>query len=186
MHKITRNYEFIKNFCTIAQQPTEDGDKFAVPFIEDMEGLTALHMCLRGRTENTRVAEYFLKDLLPNMPLDHHGRAIADVLPECVQRNIKYLGEYLDSRFVTTKQLMKIARAEKKKLKVDDETEEAGYYVTSCDLWPDERYISSKLYDQNRSGTEVKVTILDLPKLHNPSETVADEFAKALSEVEST
>ena len=58
--------------------------------------------------------------------------------------------------------------------------------MTACDLWPDERYISSKLYDHNKSGTEVKVTILDLPKLHNPSEKVADEFATALSKVEST
>ena len=74
-----------------------------MPFIEDMEGLTALHMCLRGNTENTRVAEYFLKELLPNMPLDHHGRAIADILPECVRRDIKYLGHYLDSRFITTR-----------------------------------------------------------------------------------
>ena len=79
-----------------------------------------------------------------------------------------------------------MARAEQKKLKVDPETEEAGYYVTSVDLWPDERYITSKLYDDNKSGTEVKVTILDLPKLHNPSETVADEFATALSEVDDT
>ena len=74
-----------------------------MPFIEDMDGLTALHMCLSDRTENTRVAEYFLKDLLPNMPLDHHGRAIADVLPECVRRDIKYLDKYLDSRFITTR-----------------------------------------------------------------------------------
>ena len=105
MHKITRNYDFAKNFCTIAAKTAEGEPQFALPFIEDMEGETALHMCLHGSTENTRVAEYFLKDLLPNMPLDHHGRVIADVLPDCVRRNIKYLGEYFDSRFITTKQL---------------------------------------------------------------------------------
>ena len=58
--------------------------------------------------------------------------------------------------------------------------------MTSCDIWPDERYITHKLFDYSKSGTEVKVTTLDLPKLHNPSEKVADEFARALSEVEST
>ena len=62
-------------------------------------------MSLRGETENTRVAEFFLKDLLPGMPLDHHGRAIADILPECVENNVRFLAEYMDSRFITTRQL---------------------------------------------------------------------------------
>ena len=44
------------------------------------------------------------------MPLDHHGREIADLLPKCVERNIKTLGFYLDSRFITTKQLQKVSR----------------------------------------------------------------------------
>ena len=46
------------------------------------------------------------------MPLDHHGRAIEDIIPKCIERDIRYLGEYLDSRFVTTKQLCKVSRAD--------------------------------------------------------------------------
>ena len=99
MHMVTRSYEFVSHFCNIAQQT----EKFPIPFIDNLDGETPLHLALKGKTENTRVAEYFLKELLPSMPLDHHGRAIVDVLPECIERDIKGLGEYLDSRFITTK-----------------------------------------------------------------------------------
>ena len=114
MHSITRNYDFAVKFSQIALKSNEseakaDNDdyqesvKFAIPFIKDIDGKTALHYSLEEKTENTRVAEFFFHELLPNMPLDHHGREIADLLPKCVKRNIKTLGFYLDSRFITTK-----------------------------------------------------------------------------------
>ena len=53
------------------------------------------------------------------MPLDSHGRAIADVIPECIRRGIKYTGEYLDSRFLTTKQFKKVSRTDKKAVKLN-------------------------------------------------------------------
>ena len=118
MHLITRSYEFVKNICD------ESPEEFAIPFLSDINGKTPLHLSLRGITENTRVAEYFLKDLLPRMPLDHHGRAIADVIPECIERDINYLGTYLDSRFITTKQLSKVCRADQKKIKVNQDSED--------------------------------------------------------------
>lgn len=130
LHKITKNYEFMKKFVACASK--EDEKPFHFPFIENLEGMTPLHMCLgkpgmmtrkdqgescdkdqkqnqnREHSEseadfsnsiNTRVAEFFLSELLPEMPLDHHGRAIADVIPECITRSIPGLGEYLDKRF---------------------------------------------------------------------------------------
>lgn len=122
---------------------------------------------------NTRVAEFFLKDLLPPMPLDHHGRAIADVIPKCVRHDIAYLAEYLDSRFLSTKQLKKISRAEKLMIKVNPEDDDEKYYITAVDLWPDERLIKERVFEPSESGAEIDVCILDLPKLHNPNDAVA-------------
>ena len=151
----------------------EGEQTFPIPFIDNISGVTALHLSLRDSTENTRVAEYFLKELLPGMPLDHHGRAIADIIPECVERDIRYLGEYMDSRFLTTKQLQKVSRADYKSIKTDPETEDQGYFIAACDLWPDERFIIDRIFEESNSGAELSVTVLDLPKLHNPSDPIS-------------
>ena len=51
-----------------------------------------------------RSAELFLSDLLSKMPLDHHSRAIAALIPELVkkQEEIGCLDSYLESRWKTT------------------------------------------------------------------------------------
>ncbi len=95
MHNITSNFEFVKYFTKCAQN--QEGEEFfAIPFIEDVNGNTALHVSLddskdekKGR--NIRVAEFFLQELLPKMPLDHHGRAIADIIPKCIEHDLRGL-----------------------------------------------------------------------------------------------
>ena len=183
------------------QEGLPEKEPFPIPFIDNIHGETALHLSLtketlnltKASTENSRVAEFFLQKLLPNMPLDHHGRAIADILPECVTRNIRFLAEYMDSRFLSTAQLQKVSRADKKAIKVDPETEDQGYYVAACDLWPDERYIEAQIFESSKSSSEIKVTVLDLPKLHiptklqnpqNPSESISFKMMQALADVD--
>ena len=157
LHSITRNFEFVQKFCDLAQKVEEGEAPFYIPFIDNIDGETALHKSLKGSSENTRVAEYFFKDLLPGMPLDHHGRAIEDIIPECIEREIRYLGEYLDSRFVTTNQLCKVSRADYKTIKIDRLTEDQGYFVSRCDMWPDERLITERIFDDSKSGAEINV-----------------------------
>ena len=85
MHNITSNFEFVRYFTKSAQNPNGD-DIFAIPFIEDIDGKTALHVALDSeKGHNSRVAEFFLQELLPKMPLDHHGRAIANIIPDCIE-----------------------------------------------------------------------------------------------------
>ena len=90
----------------------------------------------------------------------------------------------MDSRFITTKQLQKVSRLDKKAIKTSKETEDEQYYVTSCDLWPDERLLVERIFQESKTSEEIEVKILDLPKLHNPNEKVAQDFALSLSEVE--
>ena len=75
----------------------------------------------------------------------------------------------MDSRFLSTHQLQKVNRADKKAIKVDPETKDLGYYVTTCDLWPDERHIEWQIFEESKHSAEIKVTVLDLPKLHVPT-----------------
>ena len=159
----------------MAQNVEEGEAPFYIPFIDNIDGETALHKSLKGSSENTRVAEYFFKDLLPGMPLDHHGRAIEDIIPECIEREIRYLGEYLDSRFVTTKQLCKVSRADYKTIKIDKLTEDQGYFVSHCDMWPDERLLTSRIFDDSKSGAEINVQMLDFSKLHNPNHEIISQ-----------
>ena len=66
------------------------------------------------------VAGFFLKDLLPPMPYDHHGRAIYDVLHKCIE--IPGFTDYLDSRWFQTDRTLKASRIVNHSLKpVDDE-----------------------------------------------------------------
>ena len=121
--------------------------RFVLPFISDINGQSPLQNSLHGDSlANPRVVEYFLKELLPQMPLDHHGRAIVDAIPEMIDRNIPGIGQYMDSRFITTKQLRKVSRLDKMAIMTDKETEDEQYYVTSCDLWPDERLLISRIF----------------------------------------
>ena len=186
MHNITRNFEFVKYFTKCAQNP--DGDEiFPIPFIEDIDGRTALHVSLdTERGHNSRVAEFFLQELLPPMPLDHHGRAIADIIPKCIEQELRGLSEYLDSRFLSTKQLRKVSRTDGKSIKRDVETEDEQYFVSACDLWPDENLLIERVLEESTSSSEVEIKMFDIPYLHNPAMDAAKELAETLSSLEDT
>jgi len=104
-----RNYEFLDYFLKFTE--SEEGqDPFIVPFIENLDGKTALHTSTEPETGNSRSTEYLLTQFLPKMPFDHHGRAIVDVIPTLAEQELPFLGPYLDSRLLTTKQLKKVCR----------------------------------------------------------------------------
>ena len=117
LHGITKNYEFIEYFLKFAEGSEEGEKPFVIPFIENLDGETALHISTKPETGNSRCTEYFLKKFLPKQPIDHHGRAIADIIPTLVEQEVPYLGAYLDSRLITTKQLKKVCRQDKKTIR---------------------------------------------------------------------
>ena len=92
------------------------------------------------------MAEYFLQTLLPNMPLDHHGRCIADILSQCIETGIGFVPEYLDSRFLESNQLRKVNRIDGKELKGGED-----YCIAACDLNPDENDIKEKIIEEPNS-----------------------------------
>ena len=184
LHSITRNFDFIEYFLSFAY--SQDGkETFIIPFIEDMYGKTALHNSIEPETGNSRTTEYFLTRLLPNMPFDHHGRAIHDLIPKLVQEELPYLGNYLDSRLIATKQLRKVCRQDKRALKeTKGSSGEDKEYVTISDLWPDENLLLDRVFDDSCKGQEVTIEFLDFPNLHRPQSVVAQELADSLADVE--
>ena len=73
-----------------------------IPFIPNFYGKTPLHYCIEGDAEETKVADYFLRDFLANSPIDHHGRAIAGIISECIEKEVPSIGSYLDARLIPT------------------------------------------------------------------------------------
>ena len=119
-------------------------------------------------SQNERTTEYFLGELLQKMPMDHHGRAIVDVLPECIRKEIPKLSEYLDSRFKTSTQLEKMKSIQKYRLKEDNDSKETGNYIDCIDLWPDQQKLQDKVLEESSSGVNIDAKILDLPGIVNP------------------
>ena len=68
------------------------------------------------------VAEFLLGELLPSMPFDHHGREVADIIPECVE--IAGFSDYYESRFKKTSYTDLASRVQKHALKEEDSEDE--------------------------------------------------------------
>ena len=120
-----------------------------IPFIPNIDGKTPLHLSIDGEHQEIRVADFFLTELLPDMPLDHHGRAIANIIHTCINKGVPSVGFYLDSRLKTTKQLTKVSRVPDKTLRSNPHEEDTDKFITCCDLWPDERYIEEKFFEES-------------------------------------
>ena len=103
------------------------------------------------------------------MPLDHHGRCLADILSECIEQGIRFVAEYINKRFLQSSQLRKIDRCDgTKNLKGED-----GYTISACDLNEDEKVVKEKIFEKGDDGGIVGVYVLDLPRIHNPNDPVA-------------
>ena len=55
-----------------------------------------------------------------------------------------------------------------------------------CDLWPDERLLEERVLEESSAGAEIEVKMYDIPKLHNPSEKIAQDLAETLAGLEDT
>lgn len=93
------------------------------------------------------VAEFFLKDMLPHMPYGHHGRAIVDVFPECVE--IDGFSDYYESRFLKTSMTNKASRIQGHALIPDEEEEESVGIVKACNFIFNNEEIKHKMFQRS-------------------------------------
>ena len=187
IHKAASNFEFSKFIKEKAMGPNLPGDlsepEFIIPFISNIDGDTPLHLSIEGDNGEIRVADFFLSELLPRMPLDHHGRAIANIISTCIAKSVPNLGNYLDSRLKTTKQLTKVSRVPNMAVKSNPHEDDKNSFVTCCDLWPDERYVIEKFFAPSQSESETTLEMFDIPYIHNPNMPEANDVATSLVEI---
>ena len=81
--------------------------------------------------------------------------SIVDALPQCIEKQIPHLQEYLENRFVSSKQLQKLSRVPNRKLKEDTDSIDEGFYIDCIDLWPDNEKLKEKVLEESKSGTEI-------------------------------
>lgn len=97
LHKLFNNGEIITQIFQIAH-PNPDKImqmKFHVPFIKNLEHESPMHKC--KQKQDIRSLNNMLK-YLSGYGIDHHSRAITDLMPFIVEKSLPYLIEYLRSR----------------------------------------------------------------------------------------
>jgi hypothetical protein len=99
-----------------------------------------------------RTPEYFLTELLPDKPLDHHGRAIADIIPRCVENHTGGIEKYLESRLLKTERLKELAQLPNKEIKVgnivDNISGNNDMYTSQTNLWVNSADLIEDLYTE--------------------------------------
>ena len=75
------------------------------------------------------------------------------------------LGEFLDSRLVTSKHLA-TEDLKRKALNKSYTSENDGYITMVADPWQDKKTLCDKLFDPNAFEKDIKLMYLDIPLLH--------------------
>lgn len=77
-------------------------EEFEVPFLNNMDRTSPMHLCMINKEFKTADL-YFEK--LADAPIDHHSRAVVNALAIAIDQNLQNVGDYIDKRFVQTKQI---------------------------------------------------------------------------------
>ena len=109
MHKLTSSPETIKKIFMIAHPNEEKVQEkiFEIPFLQNLDEKTALHIC--KEQQDIRSMDMILT-YLAGYGLDHHSRAIVDIIPFMIQKQLPSLMPYLKSRMKQTERLKKIKK----------------------------------------------------------------------------
>lgn len=164
-------------------QPNEEDRsviKFEIPFLRSLEdkdyqleARSPLHSVMeRGDSKTTNM----LLDYLSGYGLDHHSREINDILPQIVRSALPNTGPYFDSRIVQTAETKRISQG------LLDKGENG---LASSQLTIDEKALSAELFQEDaKLVNDIKTELLDMPKLHQYSEKLSQEFFDALADSE--
>lgn len=115
------------------------------------------------------------------MPIDHHGKSIADIIYKCLEFKVPGTEVYLSSRLLQTSEFAKLERIPKSTLKkIGGGTDDDVDFVTSFEPQPDVSKLKAKLFDEGQSETNVKIKLWDIPYIHCPDRPESKNFCMAL------
>ena len=109
-----------------------------------------------------------MDELLPGAPLDHHGKAIADIIPKCIKRGLD-VSRYLDARILTTSQVSRCFRQVGCIPRVN--MNPMGF-VCSVPLHTDLRVLKNQIFKPNLKNNrerDVRTRLIDLPIVCDPN-----------------
>eukprot|EP00347_Sterkiella_histriomuscorum_P021861 403332513 len=139
--------------------------EFEMPFIADLHNKTPLHLCIDNQDYKTAD---FLINYLANAPIDHHGKAIKDILHKLIIQDLPSMISYLDQRRIQTDAIKKINRGH---IIYSPEHKDVSFATTS--IWIDSKEIRSQLFthrtEKNKKKnvqSDVELYFIDLPNCH--------------------
>lgn len=97
LHMLCRNYEQIKRIFEVAHPNEENFSQISIhiPFIQNLEHKSPMHIC--KEEQDIKTMDTMLR-YLSGYGLDHHSRAIIDIIPSAIEKQLPALLPYLDSR----------------------------------------------------------------------------------------
>lgn len=114
-----------------------------------------------------------LLQYLSGYGIDHHSRAIVEILPVLIEHDLPTFPDYLKSRLLQTE---KVKLFKKGMLRVK---ENPGIAVAS--FWQSQEDIDS-LLQPAPIEQELRLEFVDIPKIHTYTEPISNEFMSALAE----
>ena len=99
LHKLIRNGEIIEELFTVCH-PTdpktgEKEIKFHVPFLKDFENRSPMDLLLKNRDYRSM---NMMIEYLSCYGIDHHSRAMVEVLSVLIEKELPNLPSYIESR----------------------------------------------------------------------------------------
>lgn len=97
LHKLANHEETIRRIFQIAHPNEEKLNEihFHIPFIQNLKQKSPMHIC--KETQDIRTLDTMLT-YLAGYGIDHHSRAINELLPFVIEKQVPSLSAYLDSR----------------------------------------------------------------------------------------
>ncbi|CDW77719.1 wd-40 repeat protein [Stylonychia lemnae] len=166
LHKIANRNEVLE---AVSLRINKD---FQFLFIKNPEGLTPLHMCLG--TRNYFAIDIFVK-LLSNHKFYQHSFNIVDILPKLITTELPSLKQYLTSRVIQTQILHQYKRAA---IKFHSRKH---YAINLTNLWTEKDLFHKQYFETGKLETDVKIMLIDLPKLNIHADQTSQELFLALS-----
>ena len=97
MHKLNEHGDVIRKIFMIAHPKEENLSEIRIhiPFLQNLQSQSAIHLCKEKQDIKTMDT---MLTYLSGYGLDHHSRAIVDILPFIIEKGLPSLLPYLDSR----------------------------------------------------------------------------------------
>ncbi|CDW75916.1 UNKNOWN [Stylonychia lemnae] len=174
LHKLANNDLIIQQIFKLAQPNDEKPNLIDIhlPFIPNFNKMSPMHICKnRADIRNINI----MLQYLTGYGIDHHSRAISDLLPYIIDKQIPSFIEYLSSRFQQTEVLKSL-----KKGCLD----EGHNGIFQKNIWFNHISFKEKITaKENDERVEQPITVhfIDMPYLYHLNEGLTDEFYDELA-----